>query len=144
MKKELELLLLKIGLLLLFLVILFAFFFGVTVPKDDSLTPSVKAGDIVLYYRLSKNCQTGDLAVLEEADGSQRIARVTAVVSSGLQVEKTADVDGGTDTDDAGGSAGTASGTTLQAPDAADEKVETVSKDTVKGTVITIVRRSRF
>ena len=40
--------------------------FGLLIVKDDSLSPSVEPGDLIVYYRLEKEFHVSDLVVYEE------------------------------------------------------------------------------
>ncbi len=75
---DLLFLLLKIALIALAAVLLFAFLFGIARCPDPSMTPAVKDGDIVIFYRYNPDgYQPRDTVVLE-LNGQKQI------VNSGL------------------------------------------------------------
>ncbi|SER54470.1 signal peptidase I [Isobaculum melis] len=93
-KKELSLmddlvyLLVKIVALILLFVLLFTFVFGIHRVGNASMNPSVKEGDILLFYRLDHNYHSGDIVVLEK-NKKKQVMRIVAV--SGDEVDITKD-----------------------------------------------------
>lgn len=77
LKNDSLLLLFKIAFTCIFLLVVFTMIFGLEVVDDESMRPSVREGDIVLYYRLHKNYSPRDLVVVKE-DGGQSVRRVIA------------------------------------------------------------------
>ena len=75
---ELVCLLLKLTLISGILIGLFTFVFGIFTSGDLSMSPSVKAGDLVIYYRLQKEYHVADVVVIEKA-GEKQVRRVAAV-----------------------------------------------------------------
>ncbi len=67
------LLLLKIAFAAMFLLLVFTTIYGLEVTKDDSMKPSIREGDIVLYYRLDKDYMARDLVLVKE--GKDRYVR---------------------------------------------------------------------
>ena len=65
LKNEFYSLIIKVGFILIIFTILFTVCFGITANPDDSMSPSMCEGDIVLYYRLSKSYQTNDTIVMK-------------------------------------------------------------------------------
>ena len=59
------------------LVLLFGFVFGVTPMADDDMSPRISAGDLLLYYRLADDYVSGDVMVFQK-DGEQYVGRVVA------------------------------------------------------------------
>ena len=59
------------------LALLFGFVFGVTPMADDDMSPRISAGDLLLYYRLADDYVSGDVMVFQK-DGEQYVGRVVA------------------------------------------------------------------
>ena len=77
------LLLVKIAFSCLFLLVVFSTIFGLDVAEDESMKPSIREGDIVLYYRLDKDYMAKDLIIVE--DGEDRYVR-RVIACSGDEV----------------------------------------------------------
>ena len=75
--KEVRGLLLKILVIILLFVTIFTFMFGAYRNTDPYMTPMVKSGDLILYYRLDKDYAIGDLLLLE-FQGERQVRRVVA------------------------------------------------------------------
>lgn len=54
-----------------------SFVFGVTPMADDDMSPRISAGDLLLYYRLADDYVSGDVMVFQK-DGEQYVGRVVA------------------------------------------------------------------
>lgn len=67
----------KLIAIVVLLVLLFGFAFGVTPMANDDMSPRISAGDLLLYYRLSDDLVTGDVLVFEK-DGEQYVGRIVA------------------------------------------------------------------
>lgn len=76
--QELLFLLGKIALILLIFAGVFSFIFGIFRYEDSSMYPMVKAGDLVVYYRLDKKYSASDTIVLKQ-DKEYQVRRVIAV-----------------------------------------------------------------
>lgn len=61
-------LLLKIGIICLIVFILFSFIYGVFRCEDGGMSPAIKDGDLIMYYRLDKNYVVSDTAVVRYED----------------------------------------------------------------------------
>ena len=86
--QDLVQLLLKIVLLLLVVFLIFYFFFyGIVRINDISMKPSIKDGDLVLYYRLDHRFISGDVAVFEK-DDKTTTGRVVAVAGDTVDITK--------------------------------------------------------
>lgn len=96
-KKSIQSFLGRLTFLLVFLWVLFGIIFGVTSMKDDSMKPRLSAGDIVLYYRLNGSIHIGDIVVLDK-NGEQFIGRVVGRPGDEIEIteEKTLKVNGNT------------------------------------------------
>ncbi len=74
---EILFLLIKIAAVLFVLMLGFTFMFGLYRNGDASMTPAVKDGDLVIFYRLDKNYVAYDTLVLE-FEGKKQVRRVIA------------------------------------------------------------------
>lgn len=57
--------------------LVFAFLIGVKMSPNDDMIPSIKAGDILIYYRINKMPSSQDVIVLEKND-TEYVGRVIA------------------------------------------------------------------
>lgn len=64
--EEVKLFVIRLLALLILLGIMFGWVFGLFVIKNDDMKPSLKAGDLLLYYRLNSTYKEGDLVVYEQ------------------------------------------------------------------------------
>lgn len=87
-RKELGFLGLKLVLMAGVIVLLFGVIFGFCQTQDDSMNPTIKEGDLILYYRLQKNYQHSDVVVVQK-EGTVQIRRIIA--TEGDQVDITED-----------------------------------------------------
>ena len=71
-------LILKLLLLGIIFAIVWIFLLGICRVGDESMNPAVRAGDLVIYDRLTHEYHTGDVLVIEQ-DGKRQIRRVAAV-----------------------------------------------------------------
>lgn len=83
--QELLYLLLKMAALLAILLLLFTFVFGIYRNGDVSMHPSVKDGDLVLFYRLDKTYMKSDVVVLEY-EGTKQTRRVVAIAGDVVDI----------------------------------------------------------
>jgi len=90
--KDLGSLAVKIAVIALVFVLVFTFLYGFQRNTDPDMSPMVKDGDLVLYYRLDKTYTVGDLLLLD-FKGKREIRRVVAaagdivdITDSGLVV----------------------------------------------------------
>ena len=67
----------KLVAIVVLLGLLFGFAFGVTPMENDDMSPRISAGDLLLYYRLADDLVTGDVLVFEK-DGEQYVGRIVA------------------------------------------------------------------
>lgn len=84
---DLLFLLLKIGIIILFMVVLFTFFFGILRADDNSMDPAVKDGDLVIYYRLDKDYLASDLAIVWEG-GKEQTRRVIGIAGDRIDINR--------------------------------------------------------
>jgi len=75
--RELLNLVIKVAVISVIFVILFTFLYGIHRDTDPDMTPMVKDGDLIMFYRLDKNYSIGDLLVLD-FHGVRQARRVVA------------------------------------------------------------------
>ena len=80
-------LLLKIVLIILAVILVFTFMYGMARINDVSMKPAIKDGDLVMYYRLDKRFVSGDIAVFKK-DGRTTTGRVVAVAGDPVDITK--------------------------------------------------------
>ncbi|MEE3419919.1 MAG: signal peptidase I [Lachnospiraceae bacterium] len=85
--RDFLMLLMKIGFIAGFTAILFTFVFGITQAADNSMAPAVRAGDIILYYRLDKSYIKDDAIVVNE-NGGMQVRRVEAVAGDTVDFDE--------------------------------------------------------
>lgn len=78
-------LLLKIAAIIVVLILLFTFPFGICRNRDASMQPAVKEGDLAFFYRLDKSYTAGDCMVVEY-EGKKQIRRVAAVAGDTVDI----------------------------------------------------------
>lgn len=83
--KEVLLLLGKIAAICLAFLLLFTFLFGLYRNADSDMTPAVKDGDLVIFYRLDKRYIAGDVLVLE-FEGKKQVRRVVATAGDTVDI----------------------------------------------------------
>ena len=77
LKDNIIMLIKKTVFLLLLFYVLFFHIFGFTRIPNDSMSPNIAAGDLLLYYRLDKNYNVGDVVTFVQ-DGKRYHLRVLA------------------------------------------------------------------
>lgn len=75
----------KLTWMIVFMVLLFGVFFGVTPMKNNDMSPRISSGDVLLYYRLEKNFHSQDVVVFEK-DGKQYVGRIVAKGGDSVEV----------------------------------------------------------
>ena len=75
---ELVLLVLKLAFVVGFVAMVFVFLFGLYQAPDESMSPALREGDLVVYYRLQKDYAAGDVIVVVDGDELE-LRRVIAV-----------------------------------------------------------------
>ncbi|WP_460298531.1 signal peptidase I [Clostridium perfringens] len=78
LKDDIFFLVFKISIFLILLGVMFFFVFGIERSSDYTMYPSVKDGDLALYYRLQKDFAAGDVIIVEK-NGKEEIRRIIAV-----------------------------------------------------------------
>lgn len=76
----------KIAIILLVLVGLFLLVFGLYRCEDASMLPSIKDGDLVMYYRLDKEYVATDVVVFKQGD-NLTCGRVAAVAGDTVNID---------------------------------------------------------
>lgn len=70
-------LILKVALVALLVLLALVFVFGIAKVEDNSMNPSLKSGDLLLYYRLDHDYTSGDVVAVEYEENIQ-LRRVVA------------------------------------------------------------------
>lgn len=65
----------KLIMMVVLLWILFGVLFGITPMTNNDMSPSISAGDLILYYRMQDKLRTDDVVVFEK-DGEQYVGRI--------------------------------------------------------------------
>lgn len=76
-KAEVKYFLIRLGVMMVVFWLLFGVVFGVTAMKDNSMSPKLEAGDLVLYYRLGKKLNDRSVIVFCKED-RQYVGRIVA------------------------------------------------------------------
>lgn len=76
---------LKIILIILVLAVIFTFMFGLYRNTDSSMAPSIKDGDLIIFYRLDKDYAARDTVVLE-FEGERQVRRVAAAAGDTVDI----------------------------------------------------------
>lgn len=77
----------KIACILLIVTFVFTFVFGVLRYNDIAMSPSLKDGDLVFYYRLDKKYVASDVVVTSN-DNKQYVNRVVAVAGDVVDIKE--------------------------------------------------------
>lgn len=75
----------KAGMICLVFLFFFSFIAGISINRDNGMTPSVASGDMVLYSRLDKNFVKSDVLVLDYT-GTVMIRRVAATAGDTVDI----------------------------------------------------------
>ncbi len=65
--------------------LLFGFVFGIRTAPNGDMSPNIKTGDLLLYYRLDKSCRAQDVIVLHK-NGTDYVGRVVAVGGDTVEI----------------------------------------------------------
>ena len=85
LRQDILFLLLKIGIICLIIIILFTFIYGIFRCEESGMSPAVKDGDLIVYYRLDKNYVSSDVAVVEH-EGRLSPRRVIATEGDTIDI----------------------------------------------------------
>jgi len=83
--RELRALCVKIGVIAGIALLLFSFVYGFHYNVEPGMHPSVKDGDLVVFYRLDKSYHAGDLALLA-FQGKRQVRRVIATAGDTVDI----------------------------------------------------------
>lgn len=83
--RDVLLLLLKVGTLLLALVLLFTFMYGLHRTVEPSMKPAVQDGDLLIFYRLDKTYVIADVVLLDY-EGQRQARRVVAMAGDVVDI----------------------------------------------------------
>ena len=70
---EIKAFFIRLVILLIFLWLLFGVFFGITPMRGNDMFPRISAGDLLLYYRLEKNFNSGDVLVFRKPYDKKKV-----------------------------------------------------------------------
>ena len=84
-KAEVKYFLVRLGVMLVVFWLLFGVVFGVTAMKDNSMSPKLESGDLVLYYRLGKKLNDRSVIVFCK-EGRQYVGRIVARGGDAVEV----------------------------------------------------------
>lgn len=77
----------KIVIIIILLGIIYYCLFGVYRCNNDMMNPAFKDGDLVIYYRLQKEYQSGDTVVIEK-NGEMQVVRVIAQAGDKVDIDE--------------------------------------------------------
>jgi len=84
---ELMYLVSKICIIVVIIAILFTFVFGLYRVNDNTMTPNVKDGDLLLTYRIDKEYAVNDIIIVK-INGKNEVRRVVAVAGDKVNITK--------------------------------------------------------
>lgn len=160
-KEDLIFLLLKIAIFIILLAMMFLLVFGIYRCSDNMMAPAFKDGDLAIYYRLQNEYHSSDMVVLEK-DGEMQIRRIIAksgdsveITEEGLKINGYLQQEAGIYTETLPYTEGISFPLTVGRDEyfvlgdnrinAKDSRIYgTVSKEEIKGTVITLLRHRGF
>ena len=76
----------ELAVLVILLAVVFRFLIGVSLVSGDSMSPGLENGDMVLYTRIVKSCEPGDIVVIRMPSGEYYIKRVIAVEGDTVEI----------------------------------------------------------
>lgn len=85
---DLAALLLRVGWISLILAILLLVVCGVTVNSGESMSPAFHDRDVVIYYRLAKDIQAGEVVVFRGKDDQTMLGRVVAKAGDTVDIDE--------------------------------------------------------
>ena len=75
----------KLILMVVLLVVLFGYAFGITPMKSNDMSPRLSAGDLLLYYRLETKFRSDDVVVFDK-NGTQYVGRIVAKGGDAVEI----------------------------------------------------------
>lgn len=91
-KLALKNLILKLCIIAIACILFFFVIFGAWVVSYVDMYPSIRRGDVVLYYRFSPEYNVGDVVIFE-IEGKKHISRVTAIANSTVVISNNGGVE---------------------------------------------------
>lgn len=91
-KLALKNLILKLCIIAIACILFFFVIFGAWVVSYVDMYPSIRRGDVVLYYRFSPEYNVGDVVIFE-VEGRKHISRVTAIANSTVVISNNGGVE---------------------------------------------------
>jgi len=85
MFKEILYLMLKITVIMVVLMLIFTFLFGIHRINDDVMWPAIKEGDLIVFYRLDKSYAAGDTAVVKY-ESEKQVRRIVATAGDTVDI----------------------------------------------------------
>lgn len=73
------------------IVILFTSIFGITTMKNNDMFPRIKAGDLLLYYRMENEFIAGDVVVFQKS-GREYVGRIVAREGDTVEITNNAEL----------------------------------------------------
>lgn len=84
--RELAVLLVKISAIVLGFVLLFTFLYGITSYREPYMSPAVKDGDLVIYYRYAKQAYRHRDLVVVKTKGGKDVRRIVALAGDTVDI----------------------------------------------------------
>ena len=84
--KDLLFLLIKIGLIVLVFLMLFTFLLGIIRYQEPSMTPSIKDGDLVIFYRYTSSGYLPQDVIVVNYNGQDHVRRVVATAGDAVDI----------------------------------------------------------
>ena len=69
--------------------ILFGVLFGITPMQNNDMSPSISAGDLILYYRMQEKLRKEDVGIFEK-DGEQYVGRIVGKGGESVEITEEA------------------------------------------------------
>lgn len=85
--KDILFLFIKIVAIIFVFILVFTFLFGLHRTTDPSMSPSIRDGDLTMFYRLNKTYSPGD-TVLLKFEGKRQIRRVVAMPGDRVDISE--------------------------------------------------------
>lgn len=85
--EDIKMLMIKILIIIVALLLIFQFIFGIKRIDTIDMSPSIKDGDLVIYYRLDKEYRAGDTVVFN-LENETKVSRVIAVEGDKVDITK--------------------------------------------------------
>lgn len=89
--KPLLILLIKIIFVLIFYYLIFGLIFGAMRMNDTNMGPSISGGELLIYYRLEKEYNVGDVVIIKH-DGKTYVSRIVALENMTVDINEEKEV----------------------------------------------------